>query len=809
MVQALPIRIVLVEPAHPGNIGAAARAMKNMGLADLWLVAPRQYPHAEATALAAGAADLLDSAHLVGDVATAVAGCGFVIGTSARARTQYPWPILPAREAAARLVAEAAAAPVAVLFGPERTGLTNEHLELCHALLQVPTNPDYGSINLAQAVLLVGYELRMAVGAALPAPPRESPLPPVEQLEHLYAHFARVMVESGFETHGEAAHVGRRLRRLLHRAVPEQQEVNLLRGFLGAVSAALARVPATPADPATAAPLLPYFDHAATTPLHPAALAAMEAAWRGAPANAAARAHRPGRAAAQALEAARAAVAAAIGAPPASIVFTSGATEADNLAVLGAARGNAARGRHVLTARTEHRAVLDACAQLAREGFEVQYLPTDAAGCVTAEAVAAALRPDTVLVSLMLVNNETGVIQDLAGIAAVCRPRGVLVHTDAAQALGRVPVEVAALDVDLLSLSAHKCGGPGGIGALFVRREPRPTLAPLLHGGGHEGGLRPGTPPLALAAGFAAAAHAAAGDLPAEAARLAALRDGLEAHLANVPGLTLNAAGAPRSPSITSATVDGVDGESLLFMLEPFAVASGAACSSVTREPSAVLRALGHDEARAEATLRISLGRTTRSAEVDALAAQVPLVVMRLRALAAGSAGPATPRQAVSQAAAQAALAPLAAVPAGEAGQYSARVRHWVAAPLRAEADFAIPVPAALGEAAEPASRTRVCFLVAADGAGGVRVRWRARGCPHVLAAAEVAAEALERELVARSRAPSMGEGAGAGHAQPAWPDVRAFAAAVDAPTEKLGRLLAVLEAAAAARSRYTSPEAA
>ena len=799
-----PVRIVLVEASHPGNIGAVARAMKNMGLLDLWLVAPRQFPHPEATALASSAADVLDTAQVVDSVAEALAGCGFVLGTTARVRTQYPWPILAAREAAVRAVGEAQLAPVALLFGPERTGLTNEHLALCHALVQIPTNPDYSSLNLAQAVLLLAYELRMATGAQPVLPEREAPLPAAETVEHLYDHFDRVMQRAGFEMHGKPEHISRRVRRLLHRAVPDQQEVNLLRGFLTTVEAAIG---------STTAPLaLPYFDHAATSPLRPEARAALLEQLDGThtlagtvvAGNPTARAHVPGRLAADALAAARAALAGCIGAVPESLVFTVSATEADNLAVLGAVRAAVASKRptkgRVLTAKTEHRAVLDACAQLEREGFGVDVLLPGPDGRVTPAMVAAALRDDTVLVSLMLVNNETGGVQDIAGIAAVCRARGVLLHTDAAQALGKVPVDVTALDVDLLSLSAHKCGGPVGVGALYVRRSPRPVLQPLTFGGGQEGGLRPGTPSAALAAAFAAAAVAANTDLAAATARHAVFEKRLLAGLAGLPGWQQNAAQGTRTAAIVSLTFDGVDGESLLLAMEPFAVASGAACSSVGREPSAVLRALGHDDARAEATLRVSFGWNTRDAEVDELVRHLVRVVTRLRALAAGTALVPGSRVALAD-----------GLPRSQdpAGAHSRRLRGWLAAPLRAWADSPLeggPTAWAEGSATDAASRTAVTFRGGSDGHGGMRVRWVAQGCPHVLGACEVMAETLERELVSRQRGPHTGQEAGdaAPAAYPATA-LRSFAAAVDAPAEKLTRLLAVLEAATALRNRYTA----
>jgi cysteine desulfurase len=445
--------------------------------------------------------------------------------------------------------------------------------------------------------------------------------------------------------------------------------------------------------------------------------------------------------------------------------------------------------------------VLEACAQLAREGFEVEHLPPAADGRVTPESVAAALRAETLLVSLMLVNNETGVVQDLRAISAVCRPRGVLVHTDAAQALGRIPLDVVALDVDLLSVSAHKCGGPVGIGALYVRRLPRPTLDPLLFGGGQEGGLRPGTQAVALASAFAAAATEA---VEQQSRAMAAQREWAErllAGLAGLPGWQQNGRAAPRVPTILSLTFDGVDGEALLLAMEPFAVASGAACSSAAREPSGVLRALGLDDARAESTLRISFGWTTTTAAVDGLARHLARVVSRLRALASA--------EAVGDAAGRVALADGLTEAAAPAGPYSRRLRQWVAAPLRAWVDSPLQGGAAEcfeGSATDPASRTVVGFRAGADGQGGWRVRWTARGCPHVLGACEVMAETLERELVFRRRVCSTGTGGESGPpvTVPSM-DLRSFAAAVDAPPDKLTRLLAVQEAAAALRRRYTA----
>jgi len=376
-----------------------------------------------------------------------------------------------------------------------------------------------------------------------------------------------------------------------------------------------------------------YLDHAATTPVDPRVRAAMDECLAAPPGNASA-AHAAGRAAAARIAMARAQVAQLIGAPPAAIVFTSGATEADNLAILGAARGNAARGRHVISVRTEHRAVLEACARLAREGFRVTLLAPGRDGLLDPAAVAAALAPDTTLVSVMLVNNETGVLQDIAAIAAACHVREVLLHVDAAQAAGRVPLDVAALDADLVSLSAHKIHGPAGIGALYVRRAPRPALVPLQFGGGQEGGLRPGTLAVHQVVGMGLAFELAGRELAAESVRLAGLCGRLRDGLTSLGGVHLNGHPTHRAPHILNLSFEGLDGESLLYALDGLAVAGGAACASVQSEPSYVLRALGREPALAEASLRFSVGRTSTAAEIDAAIAAVRAAVTRLRALA-------------------------------------------------------------------------------------------------------------------------------------------------------------------------------
>lgn len=380
-----------------------------------------------------------------------------------------------------------------------------------------------------------------------------------------------------------------------------------------------------------------YLDHAATTPLDPRVADAMCAVLCDplAQANPASR-HGPGRQAAARVAAARAQVAALVGCDPAALVFTAGATESINLAVLGAARGNADRGRHLVTARTEHRATLDACRRLEREGFRVTWLKPGPDGVVLPAQVEAALERDTVLVSLLHVNNELGTIQDVAAVARLCRARGVLLHIDAAQSAGRLPLDLQGLGADLVSLSAHKLYGPKGVGALYVRREPRPTLVPLVFGGGHEAGLRSGTPATHQLVGFGVAAEVMAAALATEAPRIAALTDRLVGRVTAAGGVHVNGGGA-RAAGIVNLRFDDIEGESLLLALEGEVVASsGAACSSASGEPSYVLRALGLDDIAAQASLRLSPGRFTTAADIDRAGDAIVAAVTRLRSLLPG-----------------------------------------------------------------------------------------------------------------------------------------------------------------------------
>lgn len=378
-----------------------------------------------------------------------------------------------------------------------------------------------------------------------------------------------------------------------------------------------------------------YLDHAATTPVDPAVVVAMAEAL-GSPllqANPAA-SHAPGRHAREAVESARGEVARLVGAEAAEIVWTSGATESNNLALLGAARFRAARGRHVVTCVTEHASVVEPCRHLERQGFRVTWLVPDAGGLLDPAAVQAALRPDTTLVSVMQVNNETGVIQDVAAIGAICRARDVLLHVDAVQAAGREPIDVRAQGVDLLSLSAHKFGGPKGVGTLFLDRERVRRVEPLFFGGGQERGLRPGTVATHQVVGMGVAARLAHERLPGERERLAALRDRLWAELGRIPGVLLNGDARRRACHILNVSITGVEGESLLFALRELAVSAGSACASDSGEPSSVLRHLGRPDELARSSLRFSLGHATTPADVACAADALVRAVARLRRLA-------------------------------------------------------------------------------------------------------------------------------------------------------------------------------
>ena len=381
-----------------------------------------------------------------------------------------------------------------------------------------------------------------------------------------------------------------------------------------------------------------YLDHLATTPCDPRVVAAMLPYLTEHFGNAGSRTHQYGWAADEAVKLAREHVAAVLGAQPREIIFTSGATEASNLAIKGVAEACVARGRHVITQVTEHHAVLGPMEILEKHGFSVTRLPVDAEGRVDPAAVEAALRPDTILVSLMLANNEIGTVQPVAEVAALCRARDVRVHTDAAQAVGKIPVDVHALGVDLLSLSGHKIYGPKGIGALYVRHgQPRVPLVAQVHGGSQERGLRAGTLPVHQIVGFGEAMRLAGDLLADEGPRLAHLRDVLQAGiLAGLDGVYVNGPAEGRLPGALSLSFDGVDGQGLITALRELALSSGSACMSDPPTPSHVLAAIGRSPALVHASLRFGLGRGTAAADVDAAVTCVVDGVRSLRARRAG-----------------------------------------------------------------------------------------------------------------------------------------------------------------------------
>ena len=487
-----------------------------------------------------------------------------------------------------------------------------------------------------------------------------------------------------------------------------------------------------------------YLDYAATTPVDPAVATEMAACLTesGDFGNASST-HVFGRRAAARVETARAQVAALIGAEPDEITFTSGATESNNLAVLGVSRANADRGRHIVTTRIEHKAVLDPCKRLEREGFTVTYLTPDRQGRIDPEIVRAALRPDTVLVSIMYVNNEIGVMQDVGAIGALCRDRGVAFHTDAAQAVGKIPVDVRTLPVDFLSFTAHKIYGPKGVGALYTRRASRPLLQPVSFGGGQERGLRPGTLATHQIVGLGVACEMAANLVGEEQPRLTALRERLWNGLEGLGGTHLNGAGSARIPGILNVSFEGVEGESLVTGLTDLAVSTGSACNSASAEPSYVLRALGRDTQLAQSSLRLTVGRYTKVADVDFAIEAVKREVTRLRELSPAS---------------------------EDAG-------------LAATTD-AVTLT---GEAGGPSRETWVRFHLTAASGIVKAARFKAYGCPHTLAVVDW----LTRRLPGRTR----------DDGPPGTPAL--WAEELSVPVERLGRLLVVEDALLACFARW------
>jgi cysteine desulfurase len=522
-----------------------------------------------------------------------------------------------------------------------------------------------------------------------------------------------------------------------------------------------------------------YLDYAATTPVDSAVARAIAECLTqdGTFGNASSSTHAFGRQAAAKVERARAQVAKLIGAEPQEIVFTSGATESNNLVLLGVARSNADRGRHIVTSRIEHKAVLDPCKRLEKEGFAVTYLTPDRAGRIDPEAVKRALRKDTILVSIMHANNEIGVIQDIEAICGLCRERGVGFHTDAAQSAGKVELNVQNLPVDFVSFTAHKLYGPKGIGALYVRKASRPLLQAITFGGGQEHGLRPGTLPVPQIVGFGVACEIAAHVRQTEVPRVSALRDRLWSQISTLDAVHLNGAEAPRVAGILNVSFEGVEGESLVTSLPSLAVSTSAACSSDSDEPSYVLRALGRSTQLAESSLRFSLGRFTTPEEVDRAAKLVKSAVGRLRRVA--------PKQWPGAMEANE-IIPIKEGPIQE-GTLGALAWEYFESLPRSGAFSEEAGPVLVGEAGAEGRESWVRFHLLIAGDTVKDARFQAYGCPHTLAVSAW----LAAQLPGRKH----------DNALPGGP--MDWARVLQVPTEKLGRLLVVEDAARAALAQW------
>lgn len=502
-----------------------------------------------------------------------------------------------------------------------------------------------------------------------------------------------------------------------------------------------------------------YLDNAATTPVDPRVVAAMNEclAADGDFANPSS-GHALGRRAAARVAQARAEVAALVGADPQQVLFTSGATESNNLALLGAARYHRDRARHLVTSRTEHPAVLDACRQLEREGCTVTYLKPGPGGIIEPAQVADALRPETLLVSIMHVNNEIGVVNDIAAIGRACRERGVLFHVDAAQSAGKLTLDVQRDCIDLLSLTAHKIHGPKGIGALCVRREPRLGLVPLQFGGGQERGIRSGTLPTHQIVGLGACYRIARETMTGDMARISALRETLWRSLQDLPGIELNGDPVRRVAGILNLSIDGVEGEALLFALRDLAISSGSACASTHAEPSYVLRALGRSDRLAQSSLRLSLGRFTTRAEVDYAAERIRDEIARLRACTPAPAG--APR-----------------LPDDDpryAPEVGRRLRD-----MPGTAPLPGGLPTCVGRGGDREQGAEVELQLGVAGNRVQAARFQGFGCPHFLAAASW----LVEHLVDLERAELA-----------TW-DWQSVATALEVPPAKFGRLLTLQDA--------------
>jgi cysteine desulfurase len=376
-----------------------------------------------------------------------------------------------------------------------------------------------------------------------------------------------------------------------------------------------------------------YLDYSATTPVDPRVAEKMIPWLTSNFGNPASRSHAYGWQAEAAVEEAREQVAALVNCDPKELVWTSGATESINLALKGAAHFYKDKGKHLVTVGTEHKATLDTMRELEREGYEVTYLPVDAEGMVPVDAFKAALRPDTIVASVMYVNNEIGVVQDIKAMGEICRERGVIFHVDAAQATGKIAVDLSALKVDLMSFSAHKTYGPKGVGALYVRRKPRVRIEAQMHGGGHERGMRSGTLPTHQIVGMGEAFRLARLEMGAETERIRMLRDRLWQGLSSIDEVYINGDMSHRVPHNLNVSFNFVEGESLIMAVKDLAVSSGSACTSASLEPSYVLRALGRSDELAHSSIRFTVGRFTTESEIDFAVELIKRKIEKLREL--------------------------------------------------------------------------------------------------------------------------------------------------------------------------------
>ncbi len=625
------IRFVLVNPSHPGNIGAAARAMKVMGLTDLVLVNPECFPDPMATAMATNASDMLEKARVVESLPEALEGCTYVFATTARPRT-LAWTGCDARGCAEFISTHAGEHQFAIVFGRERTGLTNEELDLAQTHVNIPTANDFHSLNLGQAVQVLAYECQMtARSASLPdIPQSDAPgdrFATMEELASYYKHLKEVLIDIDFIKAAQSDTLMRRLIRLYNRSQLSMTELNILRGILSDVMYVVNQK----RKKMTKQRL--YFDAMASTQIDPRVLEAMFSVMQdpSASANPSANTHSQGHYAAYLIVNATKQAAQALGCSANSLVWTSGASESIHLAVLGAARAYRRQGNHVISMSTEHKATLSVMDQLKEEGASVTLLSPDLSGRLDLKKLKQVIQKDTVLVSVLWVNNETGVIQDISAIADVCRQQGVLLHVDAAQAIGKVPVNISLLGADLVSLSAHKCYGPKGVGLLYYRQNPTVLLKPLISGGGQQL-YRSGTLPTHQIVGAAKAIDLAQHDLDLDSSHAASCRDIIYSGLNELGDVVWHTDVQHAVPHCLSCHIKGVDISALLAFSFDLGLATGSACNAATKLPSHVLTAMGIDDHTAHHSLRISYGRFTTKENCQELVGRLSKMVKQLRA---------------------------------------------------------------------------------------------------------------------------------------------------------------------------------